>query len=140
MEWITDVAVPIVLGLLAAFGATWYSNERQVKRLQRETDDRAADAIRAYIRALHDTSDYLEATAMRFGVWDPTKDVINHGGQQAVRDVSRPRHRIFIDSTFELRIGTFCGTSSPITGSTPWMERTTFTNARTAFKRFSIAA
>jgi hypothetical protein len=86
VEWITDVAVPIVLGLLAAFGATWYSNKRSAERLQREADDRAADAVRAYIRALRDTSDYLEARAMRYGDWDPTKDVINHGGQQAVRD------------------------------------------------------
>jgi len=86
MEWITGVAVPIVLGLLAAFGATWYSNKRSAERLQREADDRAADAIRAYIRALRDTSDYLEARALSHADWDPTQDVISHGGKQAVRD------------------------------------------------------
>lgn len=86
MEWITDVAVPIALGLLAAFGATWYSNKKNSQRLEREADDRATGAVRAYIRALRDTSDYLEARALAFADWDPTKDVINHGGQDAVRD------------------------------------------------------
>jgi type II secretory pathway pseudopilin PulG len=86
VQWITDVAVPIVLGLLAAFGATWYSNKKNAQRLEREADDRAAGAVRAYIRALRDTSDYLEARALAHGDWDPTEDVISHGGQDAVRD------------------------------------------------------
>jgi hypothetical protein len=86
VEWITQVAVPLVLGLLAAFGATWYSNKKSAERLRREADDRAADAIRSYVRALRDTSDYLEAQALAYGDWDPTKSVINHGGQNAVRD------------------------------------------------------
>jgi hypothetical protein len=86
VEWITGVAVPLVLGLLAAFGATWYSNKRNAERLEREADDRAADAVRSYIRALRDTSDYLEARAMAYGDWDPTRDVINHGGQAVVRE------------------------------------------------------
>ncbi|MGJ8720856.1 MAG: hypothetical protein ACSHW9_03320 [Salinibacterium amurskyense] len=85
MQWITDVAVPIVLGLLAAFGATWFSNNKNEKRLEREANDRATDAIRSYIRALRDTSDYLEARANTYEDWDPTKDVINHGGADAVR-------------------------------------------------------
>jgi hypothetical protein len=85
MEWITGVVVPIGLGLLAAFGATWYSNRKNDRRLQQEANDRAADAVRGLIRALRDTSDDLEARAMKVGGWDPTKDVINHGGQDAVR-------------------------------------------------------
>jgi len=85
MDWITGVVVPIVLGLVAAFGATWYSNKMAAQRAQREADDRAADAVRAYIRALRETSDYLEARGLRYQDWDPTKDVINHGGQEAVR-------------------------------------------------------
>lgn len=86
MQWITDVAVPVVLGLLAAFGATWYSNRKNAERLERENDERAENAIRLYIRVLRETSDYLEARAMAYGDWDPAKDVINHGGQDAVRD------------------------------------------------------
>jgi hypothetical protein len=87
VQWITDVAVPIALGLLAAFGATWFSNRKNTQRIEREANDRAADAIRAYIRTLHDTSGFLEARAIgNGGGWDPTNDVINHGGQAAVRD------------------------------------------------------
>lgn len=86
MQWITGVAIPIVLGLLAAFGATWYSNKKNAERIKREADDRAADAVRSYIRVLRDTSDYLEARAMTYGNWDATKDIINHGGEVAVRD------------------------------------------------------
>lgn len=85
MDWITGVVVPIALGLLAAFGATWYSNRQNAQRLQSEADDRAADAVRSYIRALRDTSDYLEASASSYAEWDATKDVINHGGQVSVR-------------------------------------------------------
>jgi hypothetical protein len=86
VQWITDVTIPLILGLLAAFGATWYSNKKNAERIGREADDRAAGAVRSYIRALRDTSDYLEASGMAYGDWDPTKDVINHGGQVAVRD------------------------------------------------------
>jgi len=85
VEWITDVAVPVVLGLLAAFGATWYSNKKSGERAEHEADDRAGDAVRAYIRALRETSDYLEASAMAYGDWDPRRDLINHGGNSAVR-------------------------------------------------------
>lgn len=84
MQWITDAAIPIALGLVSAFGATWYSNRKNTERLEREANDRAADAIRAYIRVLHETSEHLEARAIGGGGWDPTKDLINHGGQAAV--------------------------------------------------------
>jgi hypothetical protein len=86
VQWITDVAVPIVLGLLAAFGATWYSNKKNAERLERDADDQAATVIRSYIRVLHETSDYLEARALKFGDWDPTKEIISHGGRDAVRN------------------------------------------------------
>lgn len=95
MEWITGVAVPLLLGLLAAFGATWYSNKKSAQRLKREADENAANAVRAYIRSLRDTSDYLEAQAMAYGDWDPTKDLINHGGQTAVRDAYTAAARYF---------------------------------------------
>ncbi len=85
MEIITGIVVPLVLGLLAAFGATWYSNRQSARRTQREADDRAADAVRAYIRALSATADHLEAKAMAYEGWDPSDDVINHGGPDAVR-------------------------------------------------------
>ncbi|WP_105035892.1 hypothetical protein [Cryobacterium aureum] len=86
MQLITDVAVPIILGLLAAFGATWYSNKKNAERLEREADDQAAATIRLYIRVLDETSDYLEAQALKYGDWDPRKDIINQGGKDAVRD------------------------------------------------------
>ena len=85
MQWITGVVVPVVLGLLAAFGATWYSNRMSTKRHEREADDQASDAVRLYIRALRATADHLEASAMKYGDWDPTKDIINRGGPDAVR-------------------------------------------------------
>lgn len=74
-----------MLGLLAAFGATWYSNKKNAQRLKRDADDRVIDAVRSYIRALRDTSDYLEARALAHADWDPTNEVINHGGTEAVR-------------------------------------------------------
>jgi len=86
VQWlVTGLAVPIVLGLLSAFGATGYSNKKAAERIQREADDRAADTIRAYIRALHNTSMHLEAQAQRYGDWDPSRDVISHGGKDVVR-------------------------------------------------------
>jgi hypothetical protein len=55
VQWITDAAIPIALGLVSAFGATWYSNRKNAEKLERQANDRAADAIRAYIRVLHET-------------------------------------------------------------------------------------
>ena len=86
MNWITDVVIPILLGLVSAFGATWYSNKRSTERLKREANDRVADAIRSYIRALRETSDFLEARAQSYGGHDPSSGVINHGGETAVRE------------------------------------------------------
>ena len=109
MEWITDVAVPLVLGLVAAFGATWYSNRKSAQRAVYEADERAADAIRAYIRVLKETSDYFEAQAMAYQDWDPSRDVINHGGREAVQaafNVAAPYfHRLDVrpEDKFPLR-------------------------------------
>lgn len=98
VQWIADVVVPLIVGLLAAFGATWYSNKKNAERLERDADDRAANAIRTYIRALRETSDYLEAQASTYDDWDATADVISHGGKEAVRaayDVASPHfHRL----------------------------------------------
>jgi hypothetical protein len=86
MQWlVTGLAVPIVVGLLSAFGATWYSNKKTVERLRREADDRAADAVRAYIRALRNTAYYFEAQAQRYGDWNPARSIINPGGEDAVK-------------------------------------------------------
>lgn len=85
MELTTDILIPVALGLLSAFGATWYSNRKSAQQLKRANDERASDAVRAYIRALNETSDHLEAEALKFGGWDPTSSVINPGGLDAVR-------------------------------------------------------
>lgn len=78
--------MPILLGFLAAFGASWYSNKKNAERLRHEADDQAAGAIRSLARALRDTADHLEARSMAYGDWDPTRDLINQGGQAAIRD------------------------------------------------------
>jgi hypothetical protein len=79
MPWLSDIVVPIVLGLLSAFGATAYSNWHNDKRRQLEDDARAEDAVRDYIRALRDTSASLEAQAMHL-----EGQVISAGGRDVV--------------------------------------------------------
>jgi hypothetical protein len=90
MEWIlTGIAVPIVLGVISAYGATWYSNKQSSEREERAADGRAKDAVRAYIRSLDDYADYLEARQMSGQldgyVYDATKELISVGSQKAIR-------------------------------------------------------
>lgn len=85
MEWITSVAVPIVLGLVSAFGATVYANKKAVQRESRVSDETAKHAVRAYIKSLRDHADYLEARQMSYGDYDATREVINHSSLDEIR-------------------------------------------------------
>lgn len=91
MEWIiTDVAVPLVIAAVTAFGATAYATKRADRREQRHDDQIATAAIRKYIRELRNRSIYLEEVELsRGGGWDPDWSVIDPGSDEAVRAAYR---------------------------------------------------
>lgn len=60
MEWLTGVSVPVLIGLVSSFGATWYTNRQQVKNELRAERTRSAQAIRAYVREVRKRAADLE--------------------------------------------------------------------------------
>lgn len=85
MEILSDVLVPVLLGLVSAFGATAYTNHLVARREIRHQDDAAEDAIRAYANALGNYSSYLEEVAIASGNWDPDKTVMETSSGDKIR-------------------------------------------------------
>ncbi|WP_313356208.1 hypothetical protein [Microbacterium sp.] len=84
-EWVPDVVVPVGLGLVSAFGATAYTNRLVTRREERNADEIAEAAIRAYANALGNYSNYLEEVAIAGAFWDPTKTLMETGSADKIR-------------------------------------------------------
>lgn len=85
MDVLTGIIVPIILGLVSAFGATAYTNRLAAKREARNIDAVAEAAIRAYANALGNYSNYLEEVAIAGGHWDPAKTLMETGSADKIR-------------------------------------------------------
>ena len=85
MDPITQIAMPIALGVLSALGATTLGHWLTISRERRQRDRDARVEIRAYAAELKKRSAYLEAAAISMGDRDATESVLDPSSDAAIR-------------------------------------------------------